>query len=90
MCSRSVKELRESISGAQLDAGDLEQQQQHLRRQLATLADRIKRLESQVCLFVYRLLCFEDGFRPGNAAVHIATCLYASVCLFLKCFLKCF
>lgn len=47
-CSRTVKELRESISGAQLDAGDLEQQQQHLKRQLATLADRIKRLESQV------------------------------------------
>ena len=46
--SRSVKELKESISGAQLDAGDLEQQAQHLRRQLATLADRIKRLESQV------------------------------------------
>jgi hypothetical protein len=31
-----------------LDAGDLEQQAQHLRRQLATLCDRIKRLESQV------------------------------------------
>jgi hypothetical protein len=47
-CSRTAKELRESISGAQLDAGDLEQQQQHLKRQLATLSDRIKRLESQV------------------------------------------
>lgn len=46
--SRTVKELKESISGAQLDAGDLEQQAQHLRRQLATLSDRIKRLESQV------------------------------------------
>lgn len=43
-----MKELKESISGAQLDAGDLEQQAQHLKRQLATLADRIKRLESQV------------------------------------------
>lgn len=43
-----MKELKESISGAQLDAGDLEQQAQHLKRQLATLSDRIKRLESQV------------------------------------------
>ncbi|KAF8060492.1 kpr-2 [Scenedesmus sp. PABB004] len=48
--SRTAKELRESISGAQLDAGDLEQQQQHLRRQLATLSDRIKRLESQAAV----------------------------------------
>lgn len=48
LSSRTAKELREAISGAQLDAGDLEQQQQHLKRQLATLADRIKRLESQV------------------------------------------
>jgi hypothetical protein len=45
-----VKELKESISGAQLDAGDLDQQAQHLKRQLATLSDRIKRLESQVGL----------------------------------------
>lgn len=57
--SRSVKELKESISGAQLDAGDLEQQAQHLKRQLATLADRIKRLESQVGVL---LLC-TDGVR---------------------------
>eukprot|EP00878_Enallax_costatus_P013072 GHUV01013660.1.p1 GENE.GHUV01013660.1~~GHUV01013660.1.p1 ORF type:complete len:449 (+),score=217.15 GHUV01013660.1:423-1769(+) len=48
--SRTVKELKENISGAQLDAGDLEQQQQHLKRQLATLADRIKRLESQAAV----------------------------------------
>eukprot|EP00879_Flechtneria_rotunda_P009721 GHRR01010170.1.p2 GENE.GHRR01010170.1~~GHRR01010170.1.p2 ORF type:complete len:464 (+),score=213.62 GHRR01010170.1:562-1953(+) len=48
--SRTAKELREAISGAQLDAGDLEQQHQHLKRQLATLADRIKRLESQAAV----------------------------------------
>eukprot|EP00878_Enallax_costatus_P041971 GHUV01048912.1.p1 GENE.GHUV01048912.1~~GHUV01048912.1.p1 ORF type:complete len:449 (+),score=215.37 GHUV01048912.1:201-1547(+) len=48
--SRTVKELKENISGAQLDAGDLEQQQQHLKRQLATLADGIKRLESQAAV----------------------------------------
>uniref|UniRef100_A0A383VHS0 Uncharacterized protein n=1 Tax=Tetradesmus obliquus TaxID=3088 RepID=A0A383VHS0_TETOB len=48
--SRTAKELREAISGAQLDAGDLEQTQTHLRRQLATLSDRIKRLESQAAV----------------------------------------
>lgn len=50
-----MKELKEQISGAQLDAGDLEQQGHHLKRQLATLADRIKRLESQVggCVCVW-------------------------------------
>jgi hypothetical protein len=78
--SRSVKELREAISGAQLDAGDLEQQAQHLRRQLATLNDRIKRLESQVCVWgggvragcVVLRVCALRLQRAGSASVVVA------------------
>ena len=46
--SRKVKDLREAIAAAGNDGAELEAQQQHLRRQMATLSDRIKRLESQV------------------------------------------
>lgn len=79
--SRSVKELKESISGAQLDAGDLEQQAQHLKRQLATLADRIKRLESQAAVKKEALESgIEEALRDKEAAMaenaaHQAKCL---------------
>jgi hypothetical protein len=66
--SRTAKELRESISGAQLDAGDLEQQQQHLKRQLATLSDRIKRLESQVRFVVRGAGCTQKRARDNKTS----------------------
>ena len=46
--SRKVKDLKEAIAAASNDQADLEAQQQHFKRQMATLSDRIKRLESQV------------------------------------------
>jgi uncharacterized protein (DUF3084 family) len=46
--SARVKGLRGAIAAAGAEAAELEAQQQHLKRQMATLSDRIKRLESQV------------------------------------------
>jgi hypothetical protein len=71
-----VKELKESISGAQLDAGDLDQQAQHLKRQLATLSDRIKRLESQVGLFVRHMIGMHCGREVRGAASSKCTCCF--------------
>jgi len=48
--SRKVKDLKEAIVAASNDQADLEAQQQHFKRQMATLSDRIKRLESQAAV----------------------------------------
>jgi hypothetical protein len=55
--SRKAKALRESVAAAAADAADLEAQQQHLLRQQATLKDRIRKLESQVCGWMYACVC---------------------------------
>lgn len=47
--SRRVKGLREQISAAKHEAGQLTAEQQHLRRQQSSLHERIQRLLHQVC-----------------------------------------
>ncbi len=46
--SRRVKGLREAISAAKHEAGQLTAEQQHLRRQQSSLQERMQRLQHQV------------------------------------------
>ena len=48
--SRRVKGLREAISSAKHEAGQLTAEQQHLRRQQSSLHERIQRMQHQVIL----------------------------------------
>lgn len=50
--SRRVKGLREAISSAKHEAGQLTAEQQHLRRQQSSLHERIQRMQHQVILLI--------------------------------------
>jgi ubiquinone biosynthesis protein UbiJ len=46
--SREVKDLRATIAANEAEAAQLAAQQQHLKRQIASLQERLQRLEAQV------------------------------------------
>jgi phage shock protein A len=48
MVSTEVKDLRATIAANEAEAAQLAAQQQHLKRQIASLQERLQRLEAQV------------------------------------------
>ncbi|KAK9816471.1 hypothetical protein WJX72_000700 [[Myrmecia] bisecta] len=66
--SRQVKELRSQISGEEQEALQLAATQQHLKRQQASLAERMQRLEQQAALKKEAAAsCVEEQLRDKEA-----------------------
>lgn len=53
--SAKVKGLRSEIHAAETEAAQLTAQHQHLQRQMASLSERLQRLEHQVCLLILEM-----------------------------------